>query len=60
MVTLGIAIGDMRTTYSQHFLQHRPIRQCRTPQISPIPPLTTSDAIINSGQGPLLMIQMPV
>jgi hypothetical protein len=50
-VTLGIGVGDLRAADSQYFFQHRPIRQRRAPQIDPIPPLTASDAIINSRQG---------
>jgi hypothetical protein len=56
MVTLGIRISDMRLTHAQYFFQHHPIRQYRSPQINPVTPLAAINTVINSSQGPLLMI----
>lgn len=45
---------------SQHLLKERRLPQSGLSEIGPVPTLATDDHVVNSGEGVLLMSEVPV
>jgi hypothetical protein len=58
VVALGIGVGNVRKTNPLHFIQQGAVSQDGPAQFSPIPPLTTGNYVVDSGESEVLMIEV--
>lgn len=60
VVALRVRIGNVSQADSQHLLKELWFSQGGLSEIRPVPGLAAADHIINSGEGVLLMSEVPV
>lgn len=58
VVTLGVGVGSVRAANPLHLVQQGTISQYGQAQLSPIPPSTARNDIVDRSEGEALMVEV--